>query len=78
MKLGIFPLLSAPLATPEYITKVAQAADRLGFNSLWAPEHVVLFAEHESRYPYSENGQIGVPPNAGILDPFGVLTFVCP
>jgi alkanesulfonate monooxygenase SsuD/methylene tetrahydromethanopterin reductase-like flavin-dependent oxidoreductase (luciferase family) len=76
LKLGLFPLLSAPIATPDYITTVAQAADKLGFNSLWAPEHVVLFAEHESRYPYSENGQIGVPPNAGILDPFEVLTFI--
>jgi len=77
MKLGIFPLLSAPIATPEYITTVAQAADRLGFNSIWAPEHVVLFAEHaESRYPYSADGSIGVPPTAGILDPFEVLTFI--
>ena len=76
MKLGLFPLLSAPIATPEYIATVARAADELGFNSIWAPEHVVLFAEHESRYPYSENGQIGVPANAGILDPFGVLTFI--
>ena len=77
MKLGIFPLLSAPIGTPEYIVTVARAADELGFHSLWAPEHVVLFAEHaESRYPYSADGSIGVPPNAGILDPFQVLTFI--
>ncbi len=76
MKLGLFTLLSAPIATPDYIATVARAADDLGFNSIWAPEHVVLFAEHESRYPYSENGQIGVPANAGILDPFAVLTFI--
>lgn len=77
MKLGLYPPLSAPIATPEYLTALAQAAERLGFNSIWAPEHVVLFAEHEgSRYPYSADGQIGVPPNAGILDPFEVLTFI--
>ncbi|MGE3074157.1 MAG: LLM class F420-dependent oxidoreductase [Dehalococcoidia bacterium] len=77
MKLGLFPPLSAPVATPEYIETVATAAERLGFNSVWAPEHVVLFSEHsESRYPYSVDGQIGVPPSAGILDPFEVLTFI--
>lgn len=77
MKLGIFPPLSAPIATPGYITTVAKAAEDLGFNSIWAPEHVVLFEEHaQSRYPYSADGQIGVPPNAGILDPFEVLTFI--
>ena len=76
MKLGISPPLAAPLATPDYITTVAQEADRLGYSSIWAPEHVVLFDEHESsRYPYSEDGKIGVPATAGILDPFEVLTF---
>jgi probable F420-dependent oxidoreductase len=76
MKVGIFPPLSAPIATPEYITTVAKAAEDAGFHSLWAPEHVVLFDEHQaSRYPYSEDGQIGVPPTAGILDPFQTLTF---
>ena len=77
MKLGLFPPLSAPVATPEYITTVTQAAESIGYHSIWAPEHVVLFAEHEaSRYPYNPDGQIGVPPSAGILDPFQVLTFI--
>lgn len=73
----MFPPLSAPVATPEYITTVARAAEEIGFHSIWAPEHVVLFSEHAaSRYPYREDGQIGVPPSAGILDPFEVLTFI--
>ena len=77
MKIGISPPLAAPIATPEYITTVARAADEIGYSSIWAPEHVVLFDEHEnSRYPYSEDGRIGVPASAGILDPFQALTFV--
>jgi len=76
VKLGIFPPLSAPIATPEYLTITSKGFEEAGFHSIWAPEHVVLFAEHESRYPYSEDGKIGVPAHSGILDPFSVLTFV--
>ncbi|MEO8538606.1 MAG: LLM class F420-dependent oxidoreductase [bacterium] len=75
MKLGIFPPLSSPIATPDFITTVAKAADDCGFYSLWAPEHVVLFDQYASKYPYTDDGRLAVGPNAGVLDPFQVLTF---
>lgn len=47
----------------ESLREVAQAADSLGFDSVWANSHTAVPAEFNPRYPYSANG---VPPwNAG-------------
>ena len=40
--------------------QIASDADRLGFASLWAPEHVVLLDRYASKYPYSA-GEFPVP-----------------
>ena len=42
----------APGRGASYVRDVAQAAEGLGFHSIWVPEHVVFFEEYESRYPY--------------------------
>ena len=76
MKIGIMPPLFSPIATPEFLMAVGAAADDLGFSSIWAPEHVVLFDEYASKYPYAEDGKLAVGPNAGVLDPFNVLAFL--
>lgn len=75
MDIGIMPPMGTPIGTPEYIRQVARAAEDLGFHSLWVPEHVVLFDEYQSKYPYSGDGRIGVAPGRGILDPFAALAF---
>ena len=70
------PPLFSPIATPDFLTAVGAAADRLGFWSIWAPEHVVLFDEYASKYPYADDGKRAVGPHAGVLDPFNVLAFL--
>lgn len=75
MDIGIMPPMGTPIGTPAYMRKVAAAAEELGFHSLWVPEHVVLFDEYQSRYPYSGDGKIGVAPGRGIIDPFAALAF---
>ncbi|GIW41793.1 MAG: LLM class F420-dependent oxidoreductase [Candidatus Binatia bacterium] len=76
MKFGLFAPASNPFATPEYLAALARGAEERGFHSLWMAEHVVLFDEYASRYPYSADGRIPAGPENGILDPFGVLSFV--
>ncbi len=76
MQIGIMPPLFSPIATPDYLMAVGAAADRLGFSSIWAPEHVVLFDEYDSKYPYTDDGKLAVGRDAGILDPFNVLAFL--
>jgi probable F420-dependent oxidoreductase len=76
MRIGLFIPSAAPIATPDFLVAFAEAADAGGFSSIWLGEHVVLFDDYESRYPYSADGKIGVPAEAGLLDCFGALAFV--
>ncbi len=74
MKIGFFAIGMGRLAEPEWIRLVATNVERLGFSSLWAPEHVVLLDDFASRYPYSE-GEFPVPTDTPIGDPFPTLTY---
>jgi len=70
MKIGVFSLAPG-MAKGTALTKAYAAnAERLGFSTLWVPEHVVLLDKYASRYPYSENGILPAPTNAPIPDPF--------
>ena len=51
-------------ARPQIIRAAALAAEAHGFPTLWAGEHVVLVDSPASRYPYSADGRIVVPPGA--------------
>ena len=74
MKIGVFSLAPG-MAKGTALTKAfASNAERLGFSTLWVPEHVVLLDKYASKYPYSENGVLPAPTNAPIPDPFISLT----
>ena len=76
MKIGLFPPMANPFATPEYLEALGRAAEERGFASLWAAEHVVLFDAYTSRYPYAEDGRIPAGGESGFLDPFPALAFL--
>ncbi len=76
MKIGVIAPAGSPIATPEYVHALGAAVEERGFTSLWAPEHVVLFDEYASKYPYSEDGRIGGGPDTGPLEPFVALSFL--
>jgi probable F420-dependent oxidoreductase len=75
MRLGLHALGIGPGATRAVIDAVAAAAERCGFATLWAGEHVVMVDRSESRYPYSDDGQIAVPAAADWIDPMIGLSF---
>jgi alkanesulfonate monooxygenase SsuD/methylene tetrahydromethanopterin reductase-like flavin-dependent oxidoreductase (luciferase family) len=75
MRVGLHALGIGAGARPEIIRAVAVAAEEAGFATLWSGEHVVLVDEPRSRYPYSADGTIAVPPDADWLDPLLGLTF---
>ena len=71
MQIGLFLGTINPIATTEYITTFAVAAEERGFDSLWVGEHALLFDEYESAYPYAADGKlIGLSSESGMLDPF--------
>ena len=76
MKIGLFPPFANPLCTPEHIAAVGRAADERGFSSLWVAEHVVLFEEYSSRYPYLESGRFPAAPDRGLTEPFATIGFL--
>ena len=76
MKVGLFAPFTNPFATPEYIQAMGSGAEERGFDSIWMAEHVVLFDEYASQYPYAADGRIPVPTESGMLDPFPALSFL--
>jgi probable F420-dependent oxidoreductase len=75
MKLGVFVGFGTR-TPPELIACTGRVAEERGLHSLWAPEHVLVFRDYDSRYPYSADGRIPFGP-MGLMDPFDVLHFLC-
>ena len=75
MKIGMTAIGIGKAARPNTIRTVVENAERLGFATLWAPEHVVLFDSHNSKYPYRDDGSFMARSNIDLLDPFIGLTY---
>jgi len=75
MKIGMTAVGIGKAARPATIRAVVENAERLGFATLWAPEHVVLFDTHDSKYPYRDDGSFMARSNIDLLDPFIGLTY---
>ncbi len=76
MKIGLFVPLASPVATPAFVRRLGDQAEALHFDSIWAAEHVVLFDDYASRYPYAEDGRIPAASESGFLDPWNVLAYL--
>lgn len=75
MRFGLHALGIGVGARRPVVEAVAGAAERAGFETLWAGEHVVMVDRPASRYPYNESREIPVPADADWLDPFVCLSF---
>ena len=76
MKIGAFVPLSSFNATAQFLRTLGPALDERGFESVWVPEHVVLFDEYESRYPYALDGRFPGTGDTGLLEPLTALTYL--
>ena len=75
MKIGMTAIGIGKAARPATIRAVVENAERLSFGTLWAPEHVVLFDTHDSKYPYRDDGSFMARSNIDLLDPWIGLTY---
>ncbi len=76
MHYGIAFANTGPAAHPEYAVRFAQAAEAVGFESLWTVEHVIWPAKYESVYPYHPSGKMAGESATPIPDPLVWLTWV--
>ncbi|WP_406230584.1 LLM class F420-dependent oxidoreductase [Nocardia sp. NBC_01009] len=76
MKFGIIFANTGHLAEPAVATEFAKAAERLGFESLWASQHVVIPADYTSPCPYTHNGRMPGGDDASIPDPLVWLGYI--
>jgi probable F420-dependent oxidoreductase len=76
MDVGVFVPLGNGNATAEILRAVGREIEDRGFESIWVPEHVVLFDEYESAYPYSPDGKFPGGADSGMLEPLQALTYL--
>ena len=76
MKFGLMYANAGPFAFPEMLTHLAQTAERVGVESLWTVEHVVIPVGYASTYPYDPSGKIQAPDQVPIPDPLVALGYV--
>jgi probable F420-dependent oxidoreductase len=76
MKFDLWVPTASPMTTPALLDAVAQGAEERDIATIWVGEHVVLFPEYKSRYPYAEDGRIPAPPGSGLLEPMVTLTYL--
>ena len=78
MNIGLFSIGAGRAARPEVLVRIARKAEEVGFESLFAPEHTVLFPpeQYTSVYPYAADGKIaGLRGDTDLLDPFLALSW---
>jgi probable F420-dependent oxidoreductase len=76
MRLGLSFASTGIAIEPRAAIEVARHAESLGFDSLWAVEHVVIPGDYGSKYPYSPSGRMAGGEDAPIVDPIVWLTWV--
>ncbi|MFZ6004612.1 MAG: LLM class F420-dependent oxidoreductase [Actinomycetota bacterium] len=76
MKIGLFAPLGNGNATAGVLRTLGREAEARGFESIWVAEHVVLFDEYESQYPYSPDGRFPGGADTGLLEPLTALTYL--
>jgi probable F420-dependent oxidoreductase len=74
MRLGFALPNIGPIATAEAVSKVAQRAEALGFDSLWTVERLLYPVKPQSPYPATPDGSLPEP-YKHVLDPLEALTF---
>jgi probable F420-dependent oxidoreductase len=67
---------ASPMTTFDLLDAVAAESEARGISTLWVGEHVVLFTEYASHYPYAADGRIPAPSGSGLLDPMVTLSYL--
>ena len=75
MKIGIVPI-NIGVQNGAQMIQAAQAAEALGYESVWTFEHVIVPVDYASKYPYNDSGKMGAAPETNFVDPLIALTAI--
>src|SRR5574341_697016 len=76
MRFGCHLPVFGPAAPRHTLLGFARRMEALGYDSLWASDHVVLPYTITSRYPYSPTGEFPLARTANFLEPLVALGLV--
>jgi probable F420-dependent oxidoreductase len=76
MQVGAFVPIGTLNANPDFVSMLGPALEERGFESLWVAEHVVLFDDYDSKYPYADSGRFPGGGDSGLLEPLTALAYV--
>ena len=76
MKIGLMVPQFARTASAPALRDVGQAAEELGYSTLWTGDHVILPDHQDSFYPFSDDGIYPVPKDGQFFDPFTTLAYL--
>ena len=76
MKVGAFVPVGTLNVNPEFAGALGPTLEERNFESLWVAEHVVLFDDYESKYPYDDTGRFPGGGDSGLLEPWTALSYV--
>src|ERR1700681_4260340 len=63
-------------ASRKNVLEIARAAEAMGFDSVWASDHVVYPLEGSTPYPYAGSGDKPFTPDEGYLEALTTLAVV--
>jgi len=76
MKFGLTHGNIGRFSDPGPAIELAQAAERVGFDSLWTVEHVILPTKYEPLYPETPDGKFPFDVTESVTDPLVWMAFV--
>jgi len=76
MKFGVFLPVSGRAASRATLMQAAQQAERLGYDSVWSADRIIIPWEIKTTYPYSKEATFIVPPDRPFFEPLTCLAFL--
>lgn len=76
MKFGVNLINRGPMATPENMTRFAQRAEALGFDSLTLSDHIIIPKAMPDNYPYHPQGEFSWESARDYYEPLSTLAYL--
>ena len=76
MKIGVFLPVSGRAASRKTLMEAAQQAERLGYDSVWSADRIIIPWEIKTTYRYSRSATFIVPPDRPFFEPLTCLAFL--